>query len=103
MVQTFRKKKVEIVVEASRARAIINMIEAVGAKGYTTIPNVSGRGNRGTRDEAHLSDVFGNVMIIVVAAEKIASMILEQSQGLLENYAGIVMVSDVEVIRDEHF
>ncbi len=103
MVQLHRKKRIDIVVEAVRARAIIEMIEAVGAKGYTIVPDVSGRGNRGVRDEAHLSDVFRNMLIIVIAAEEIANLIVEQSQPLLENYAGIVVVSDVEVIRDEHF
>lgn len=103
MVQLYRKKRVEIIVEAARARAIVEMIDRVGAKGYTVVPNVSGKGHRGMRDEAHLSDVFRNVMIVVIAAEAIASTIVEQSQGLLENYAGIVVVSDVEVIRDAHF
>ncbi len=103
MVQLYRKKRIDIVVEAARARAIIEMIEAVGAKGYTIVPDVSGRGNRGVRDEGHLSDVFRNMLIIVIAAEEIANRIVEQSQPLLENYAGIVVVSDVEVIRDEHF
>lgn len=103
MVQLHRKKKIEIVVEAARARAITEMIEDAGAKGYTVVPDVSGKGNRGLRDEAHLSDVFRNKLIIVIAAEEIAERIVEQSQALLENYAGIVMVSDVEVVRDEHF
>ena len=103
MVQLYRKKKIEIVVEAARARAVIEMIEDAGAKGYTVVPDVSGKGNRGVRDEAHLSDVFRNMLIIVIAAEEIASQIVEQSQALLENYAGIVVVSDVEVVRNEHF
>ena len=50
MVQLYRKKKIEIVVEAARARAVIEMIEDAGAKGYTVVPQVSGKGNRGIRD-----------------------------------------------------
>ncbi len=103
MNQFSRKKKIEIVVEAARARAIIEMIEKAGAKGYTVVSNVSGRGNRGIRDEGDLSDVFRNSLIIVVAAEDIAAGIVTASQSILENYAGIVVMSDVEVIRDEHF
>lgn len=103
MRKLYPKKKIEIVVEAVRARAVIDMIEAAGAKGYTVLPNVSGKGNRGVRDDAHLTDVFRNVLIIVFAAEEIAARIVEQSQPLLENYAGIVVVSNVEVLRDEHF
>jgi len=97
------EKEDEIVVEAARARAIIEMIEKAGAKGYSVVSNVSGKGNRGIRDEADLSDVFRNILIIVVAAEDIAARIVEASQSLLENYAGIVVMSDVEVIRNEHF
>jgi nitrogen regulatory protein PII len=101
--QLHKKKRVEIVVESARAPRILEMIEEAGAAGYTVVPKVSGKGNRGVRDEAHVSDVFRNVMIIVIARPEVASLIVERSQPLLEHYAGIVYVSDVEVVRDEHF
>lgn len=103
MVKLYGKKRIDIVVEAVRAHALIEMIEAAGAKGYTIVREVSGKGNRGIRDDARLSDVFRNVMIIVIAAEEIARRIVEQSQPLLQEYAGIVLISDTEVLRDEHF
>lgn len=101
--QLYRKKKIELIVEAARSRAVIEMVENAGARGYTVVPQVSGKGNRGIRDDAHLSDVFRNILIIVIAAEDIAERIVDQSQALLENYAGIVVVSDVDVVRNEHF
>lgn len=101
--QLYRKKRIEIIVEAARAGAVIAMIENAGAKGYTVVPQVSGKGHRGIRGEAHLSDVFRNILIIVIASEETTNSILEESQALLENYAGIVSISDVEVIRNEHF
>ena len=101
--QLYKKKKLEIIVEAARSRAVIEMVENAGARGYTVVPQVSGKGNRGVRDDAHLSDVFRNVMIIVIVAEDVANRIIDQSQPLLEHYAGIVVISDVEVVRDEHF
>ena len=101
--QLHRKKKVEIVVEAACAPRIIDMIESVGATGYTVLRKVSGKGNRGVRNDAHLTDVFQNVMIVVIAADDVARRIITESQPLLENYAGIVSMSDVEVVRDEHF
>lgn len=103
MMKLYRKKRIDIVVEAARARAIIDMVEAAGAKGYTVVPDVSGRGNRGIRGEAHLSDVFRNLLIFVVTSDEVAERIVEESQQLLENYAGIVTVSDTEVVRDDHF
>jgi nitrogen regulatory protein PII len=101
--QLHPKKRIEIVVEASCAPKILEMIEATGAKGYTLLHEVSGKGHRGVRNDSHLTDVFRNVLIIVVAAESTALEIISKSQPLLENYAGIVTVSDVEVVRNEHF
>jgi nitrogen regulatory protein PII len=101
--QLHPKKRVEIVVEASCAPKILEMIEATGAKGYTLLHEVSGKGHRGVRNDSHLTDVFRNVLIIVIAAESTAREIISKSQPLLENYAGIVTVSDVEVVRNEHF
>jgi len=101
--QLHPKKRIEIVVEASCAPKILAMIEATGAKGYTLLHEVSGKGHRGVRNDSHLTDVFRNVLIIVIAAESTAREIISQSQPLLENYAGIVTVSDVEVVRNEHF
>lgn len=103
MMQLWPKKKVEIIVESPRVPAIIEMIEAAGATGYTVVHDVAGKGARGVRDDAVLTDVFRNTLIIVVAAEEIAGRIVERSQPLLEHYAGIVLVSDVQVIRNEHF
>lgn len=97
------KKKIEIVVESARARAIVELVERCGAKGYTVVPHVSGKGHRGKRGEGHLSGVFENVLIVVVAAQPVAERIVAGSRELLEDYAGIVLVSDVQVIRDEHF
>ena len=101
--QLYKKKKIEIVVEAARVQKILEMLEAEGAKGYTIIPQVSGKGHGGIRDEAHVSDVFRNVSIMVIVAEEITRKIIEKIQPLLKDYAGIVCISDVEVVRDEHF
>jgi len=101
--QLYQKKRIEFVVEASCAPTILEMIEEAGAKGYTILHDVSGKGNRGVRDDAHLTDVFRNVLIVVIVAEELAHSIVSKSQPLLENYAGIVTMSDVDVVRDEHF
>lgn len=98
-----RKKKIEIVVDAVCAPQLLKMCERVGAKGYTVISNVSGKGHRGVRGDGDIFDIFRNVLIIIIAAEGVAQRIVEESQPLLENYAGIVYVADVEVVRDDHF
>lgn len=99
----YAKKKLEFVVEAACAPMIIDMLDKVGATGYTMVPNVSGKGVRGVRNDAHLSDVFSNVLIIVVTTKEIAMRAVDESQAVLEHYAGITTLSDVDVVRDEHF
>lgn len=101
--QTHRKKKVEIVVEVARAPRILRMITEKGATGYTVVPNLGGKGRRGMRGGADVVQVFDNVMIVVVTTADVARAILAESQGLLKDYVGIVYMSDVEVVRDEHF
>ncbi|MBM4256933.1 MAG: hypothetical protein FJ147_13680 [Deltaproteobacteria bacterium] len=101
--QMHRKKKVEMIVDSACAPQLLKMCERVGAKGYTVVPNASGKGNRGVRGVGDLFDIFRNVLIIVIASEEIATRIVEESQPLLQHYAGIIYTSDVEVIRDEHF
>ena len=101
--QMYRKKKIEMIVDAACLSQLLKMCERVGAKGYTVVPNVSGKGNRGIRGVGDLFDIFRNVLIIVIVAEDIAVRIVEESQPLLQHYAGIIYTSDVEVVRDEHF
>jgi PII-like signaling protein len=99
----YKKKKIEIIVDSSCAPQLLKICERIGAKGYSVIPNISGKGHRGVRGDSDIFDIFRNVMIVVIATEPVVMRIIEESQVLLENYAGIVYVSDVEVVRDEHF
>ena len=101
--QMHHKKKIEMIVDAACLPQLLKMCERVGAKGYTVIPNVSGKGNRGVRGSSDIFDIFRNVLIIVIATEEIAARIVAESQLLLQHYAGIIYTSDVEVVRDEHF
>ncbi len=101
--QMHRRKKVEIVTEVIQAPRIVAMIEKAGAKGYTVIPNVSGKGRRGVRGDGDVVNVFRNALVIVITTEEIAARVVEEAHRLLENYAGIVYVSDVEVVREDHF
>ena len=101
--QMHRKKKIEMIVDTACLSQLLKMCERVGAKGYTVIPNVSGKGNRGVRGVGDLFDIFRNVLIVVITSEEVAARIVEESQALLQHYAGIIYTSDIEVVRDEHF
>ena len=100
----YRKKKVEIVVEAAQARRVLQILTHLHVKGYTVLSSVSGRGSRSSRSQLRESSgVLGNLLIIVIAAEELAYRIVEACQPLLADDIGIIYLSDVEVVRDERF
>ncbi|WP_223475632.1 P-II family nitrogen regulator [Oricola indica] len=103
MKQLHAKKKIEIIIEQIMADKVIETLEKAGAKGYSIVRKVSGKGNRGIRRGGPLPDVFGNVMIVAIVSEPVAEELLRVADGMLRDTAGIVYVSDVQVLRADHF
>lgn len=101
--ETHRRKRVEIVVERARAPAILARIRELGATGYTLVPDVTGQGRRGMMGGGEVFDTYRSVLILVIAGEEIARDILAEVHAMLEDYTGIVYLSDVEVVRADHF
>ena len=102
-IATHRRKRVEIIVERARVAAILDRIRQLGATGYTMIPDVSGQGHRGMMGGGEVFDVYRSVMILTIAPEDVARRILAEVHAMMEDYTGIVYLSDVEVIRAGHF
>ncbi|GFZ98444.1 P-II family nitrogen regulator [Elstera cyanobacteriorum] len=100
--QTFPRKKIELIVESAYLSPMLAMIDATGATGYTVIRDLIGRGRHGERGREALGE-NSNVLIIVICTPVIADRILEGSQRILGDGFGIVTVSDVQVLRAEHF
>jgi PII-like signaling protein len=101
--QTHPRKRIEWIVEESVVARIVRAIEDQGATGYSVIRNVSGKGHHGERRGAGISGVFENAMIVVITTEETARKLLAETQSLMRDRVGIVYLSDVEVLRAEHF
>lgn len=101
--QTFTKKKIEIVVEATYVSRVLEAAAAAGAKGHTIIPKIKGSGAHGERKGSGLSGAFENVMIVCVVDKTIAPKVMEAIQNAIGDAIGILYASDVDVLRDEHF
>lgn len=100
----FPMKKIEIVVEGSQMKKVIQLLESSGAMGYTIFRHVDGKGTRGIREETViLNDAMRNVMIITIVPESAAFKIVEGIQKIFEYYSGIIYMSDVNVVRKCHF
>lgn len=98
---TDNRKLVTIIAEAALEANIVRDIEHLGAHGYT-ITEARGKGSRGVRDAGW--DEARNLRIEVVCDEPVAAAIAEHlRQRYYENYAMILFMSDVAVLRPGKF
>ncbi len=95
------RKLLTIVTEGALEHNLVREIERLGAHGYT-IADVRGKGGRGTRNAGW--NLSANIRIEVVCtadtAHAIAAALREK---YYDNYAMILFIGDVEVLRPEKF
>ncbi len=96
-----RRKLITIVTEAALEHELVLEIERLGAHGHT-ITDARGKGSRGIRDAGWGCNA--NVRIEVVCAADIAYAIAAALRArYYDNYAMILYIGDVEVLRPEKF
>jgi nitrogen regulatory protein PII len=94
-------KLVTIVTESILESRLVEDLGRLGAKGYTVI-DARGSGSRGKRSADW--DQNQNIELEVICNEQVASAILDHCQKeYYSNYAMVVWVCDVEVLRPEKF
>ena len=96
-----KRKLLAIVTEAALEHELIGEIERLGAHGHT-ITDARGKGGRGIRNAGW--NLSANIRIEVVCtadtAHAIAAALRER---YYDNYAMILFIGDVEVLRPEKF
>jgi PII-like signaling protein len=99
-----QKKRIDIMVEAPLMQRVLDLLDQQGVGGYTVIPALAGRGKDGAwhRDGA-IGRAGALVMIFCILDEARVDEVLEPLFALVSRQIGIVTVSDVQVIRPEHF
>lgn len=95
------RKLVTVVCEAALEGVLIKDIQRLGARGYT-ITDARGKGARGVRSASW--DAISNIRIEIVCDTATAQAIATyMEEHYYENYAMILVMSDVEVLRPEKF
>ena len=97
------RKRIEIVVEAVRADAVTDLLDRLGATGWTVLPVLAGRGHQGIRRAGDPGGVDDNVLILCIASEEVAARVVKAQQDLLGARPAIVTLSDCVVLRADHF
>jgi hypothetical protein len=88
-------KRLEIVAEAKRLDDFVRVVQT-HATGYTVVPDVTGIGEHGL----HQADLA--LLVTIVTIEHLEA-IIDGVLPLLNERANIVTISDVSVLRAEHF
>jgi PII-like signaling protein len=101
--QTHPKKKLEIIIEAPLLNRLLDKLEKLGVSGYTVVPAIAGKGSGGAWREGQLTQAGHMVMVICVTSEERVEAVLGPVYEVLARHIGIVTVTDVQVIRADHF
>jgi nitrogen regulatory protein PII len=97
----FTRKLLTVFTEAALESQLLRDLERLGARGYT-VTNARGKGRRGSRDAGW--EVDSNIRVEVVCDEDTARRIASHLQDrYYDNYAMVLLLSDVEVLRPEKF
>jgi nitrogen regulatory protein PII len=97
-------KEIKIVVQGEHLKFVTEVLDRVGATGYTIINNVSGKGHHGFH-EAHLMfhDTHSQVIAFTVVPNDKVEPILAALGPLFKKHSGAMFVTDVAVSRRDHF
>jgi nitrogen regulatory protein P-II len=88
-------KRLEIILERDQVDAVRGVLQE-HATGYTVIPGCTGFGHHGKRD----GDL---VLLVTVVTRDHADPILDAVLPLLDRRSGVVLITEVQVVRGEHF
>lgn len=96
-----QRKLVTIITEAAIEKELAQRLEGLGVSGYS-ITDARGKGRHGERNSSW--GLEANIRVEVVCDEKTSSAITEHlTTRFYKDYAMIIFISDVAVLRPERF
>lgn len=99
--QPHSRKLVTIITESVIEKEITQEIEKLGVSGYT-ITDARGKGHRGVRNAGW--EHGSNIRVEVVCEDRLAKAVADHlKERYYENYAMILFITDVNVLRPEKF
>ena len=99
-----RMTKIEVVVSGTDAPAVRDLIQSVGATGYTSLSGVSGLGHHGYHQGRLLFNQQAALeLIITVVPQEKADALLAGLRPLLDASSGVMFVTETFVSRPDYF
>ena len=102
--KTYPKKRIEIIIEAPLSRRMTEQLDRAGVSGYSVLPLTGGKGLLGSWSaDGQISQASEMVAIICITDAELADEVLAQVFSIVSRQMGIVSMSDVVVLRPDHF
>jgi len=92
-------KRLEIVVDAPHGPRITELLMRHGLGGWSVVPNVTGRGERGPQYGDELTGVSSNHLIVTTCPPDALEPLLADLRTLLERSGGMCLISDAQWLR----
>ena len=99
---TVTRKKLEIIIEAPVLRRLEAIMTEEGVRGWSVFSSIEGAGASGEW-RGDFTAATQKRLVIAVTNEAAAERVLQRLLPFLEDYPGVVCVSDVQVLRPERF
>lgn len=97
-------QKIEIIVKGEKQKFVEDLLESAGAKGYTIIQDIAGKGEGGLYESRLLfNDQASLVMFLAVASAEVIEKVATGLAPLFEKNSGVMFVSDAKVARLKKF
>lgn len=91
------RKRIEIVLPIAVSEELIEKLDALKVFGYTVLPNVLGRGERGLRSHVGLGSFQYNFLLISCKEEEV-DKILRAARPYLKSFGGVCNISDSKTL-----
>jgi hypothetical protein len=102
--QTFAKKRIEILIERALLRRLTEELERSGVSGYSVAPLAGGRGRSGRWEaDGQIGDAAGMFSLWCIVDAGRLDELLRIVFAIVAQQVGLVTVSDVQVVRPERF
>lgn len=102
--ETYSKKRIEIVIEAPALSKVLRVFDARKVLGYTIVPALAGSGHEGRWESSGSVGESGRMLMVVSVLDgSELDLVLSDLEQIIRSQIGIVLISDVQVIRRDHF
>lgn len=102
--QTYRKSRIEIVIEAPLLDRLLDLLDRQPITGYSVVPVLAGRGAEGSwRRDGLVGDAGQMCLVFCVVDDSKVETVTDAIFKVIQRHMAIVTISEVRVLRPERF